>query len=89
MKIAATICFVVALIAELYGVAQLASAARQARDALDRGPFMNLDVDDVPYFKPDGDTGQTALLGQSSYRGLIAILVGIVTGFVGNLLSTL
>jgi len=89
VKNAAIVCFVVALFAELYGVAQIAKAARQARDALERGPFMNLDLDGVPYFNPDGDTGRTALLGQASYRGLIAIVCGVLAGFAGNLLSTL
>lgn len=91
MTIAAAACYVVALVAELWGIALLVDEARKANAAIRRWRAAN------PRGNPEGSYGQglqlndlmEMLLGnQGSRRKAIILLVtGVVVGAAGNFLS--
>lgn len=96
MKIAAIICFCAALASELYGVWGLLQTARAARTVLFRGvegTHPVVDNDDGTFTLATSDSGlfageEAALQAQATPRlAIVALVFGIVVGFVGNLLS--
>lgn len=85
MKIAALCLFIVSFLAQAYGAIAVVKAAGKARIALGLAPRVGEDVDGTPYFAREGDDGSTALRAVAvPWRGLVALGLGIVTGFLGN-----
>jgi hypothetical protein len=94
MKLAALVCYSVALVFELYGVRALLGAAKVARELLAGAkPSMILNPDGTATLTIDDDSklfaGEVAALSAQALPSLAvsALFAGIGIGFAGNILS--